>query len=135
MLLNIYFVIIKAIKRKVKFMKELIIDKQTINLYPRLTTKKTSSGIVFIYNSSNYYHSVLNSTSNKYTELNYYYGLMIREIIKIYLLNYCSFKKNRFKIHSRIPFNEKIINSSTNNPIWQMHFIFFICCTVSLFSN
>ena len=74
-------------------MKELIIDKQTINLYPRLTTKKTSSGIVFIYNSSNYYHSVLNSTSNKYTELNYYYGLMIREIIKIYLLNYYSFKK------------------------------------------
>ena len=43
-------------------MKELIIDKQTINLYPRLTTKKTSSGIVFIYNSNE-----LLKISRKYT--------------------------------------------------------------------
>ena len=61
-------------------MKELIIDKQTINLYPRLTTKKTSSGIVFIYNSNE-----LLKISRKYTCL---LGLEKEEDIPDYTKKY-----------------------------------------------
>lgn len=43
-------------------MKELIIDKKTIKLYPRLTTKKTSSGIILIHNPNE-----LLKISRKYT--------------------------------------------------------------------
>ena len=78
-------------------MKELIIDKQTINLYPRLTTKKTSSGIVFIYNSNE-----LLKISRKYTCL---LGLEKEEDIpdytKKYLESLCLQKEKFIELEKR----------------------------------
>ena len=61
-------------------MKELIIDKKTINLYPRLTTKKTSSGIVLVHNPNE-----LLKISRKYTCL---LGLEKEEDIPDYIKRY-----------------------------------------------
>ena len=78
-------------------MKEIIIDKQTINLYPRLTTKKTSSGIVFIYNSNE-----LLKISRKYTCL---LGLEKEEDIpdytKKYLESLCLQKEKFIELEKR----------------------------------
>lgn len=61
-------------------MKELIIDKKAINLYPRLTTKKTSSGIVLVHNPNE-----LLKISRKYTCL---LGLEKEEDIPDYIKRY-----------------------------------------------
>ena len=70
-------------------MKELIIDKKTINLYPRLTTKKTSSGIVLVHNPNE-----LLKISRKYTCL---LGLEKEEDIPDYIKRYLeSLQKEKF---------------------------------------